>query len=92
MYQSGTKPQPPMKSGEECACVAAITMSSRLEAERVVGRELGGDLLDAAVVALRAVVPEVALAVDHDEDEVVALAVAQRDGADPEAELFVPGA
>ena len=30
MYQLGTKPQPPMKSGEECACVAATTMSSRL--------------------------------------------------------------
>ena len=26
MYQSGTKPQPPMKSGAECACVAATTM------------------------------------------------------------------
>ena len=28
MYQSGTKPQPPMKSGDECAWVAATTMSS----------------------------------------------------------------
>jgi hypothetical protein len=27
MYQSGTKPQPPMKSGEEWAWVAATTMS-----------------------------------------------------------------
>ncbi len=30
MYQFGTKPQPPMKSGEECAWVAATTMSSCL--------------------------------------------------------------
>ncbi len=43
MYQSGTKPQPPMKSGELCACVAAMTMSlastpsdSRLRAAAVI--------------------------------------------------------
>jgi hypothetical protein len=61
-----------------------------LETERVVGCELSGDLLDPAVVALLAVIPEVTLAVEHDEDEVIALAIAQRDGPDPEAERVVP--
>ena len=30
MYQSGTKPQPPMKSGDEWAWVAAMMMFSGL--------------------------------------------------------------
>jgi hypothetical protein len=46
-----------------------------LEAELVVGRKLSRQLLDAAVAALRVVVPEVALAVDHREHEVIAVAI-----------------
>ena len=62
-----------------------------LESERRVGRELGGDLLDPAVVALGAVVPEVALAVEDRHDEVVAVTVAHGERADPQSQLVVPG-
>ncbi len=67
MYQSGTKPQPPIRSGEVWLWVEAMTkLSAGIPSS---APSSCAQLLDPTVIALVAVVPEVALGVDDREHQ-----------------------